>query len=189
MMQARAVFACMTGRLALLALLLPGMAWGLASDRDQPINIAADSATLDEKAGTGIYEGNVYLHQGTLQLHGSKMTVRLNNNRIELITIEGQPASFSQRPDGADTDQQAEAGHIEYHARDQQLILLDKAVIRQQDREQFSSDRIELNLRDNTVKAGGSNGDGRVHIILQPNRELIEQQDNDLIEQPDNTAE
>lgn len=177
-MQARATFADMARHLTLLALLVPALAWGLASDRDQPINISADSATLDEKAGTAIYEGNVHLHQGTLQLRGSKMTVQLNNNRIELITIEGQPASFSQRPDDADTDQQAEAGHIEYHAREQLLILLDKAVIRQQGSEEFSSDRIEFNLRDNTVKAGGSNGDGRVHIILQPNRAPVEEPDN-----------
>jgi lipopolysaccharide export system protein LptA len=175
------MFADMTRHLTLLALLVPALAWGLTSDRDKPIQIAADRATLDEKTGIGIYEGNVHMHQGTLQLRGSKMTVKLNNNHIELITIEGNPARFSQRPDDADTDQQAEAGHIEYHAREQRLILQGNANIRQQGREEFSSDRIEFNLRDNTVNAGGSNGDGRVHIILQPDRYLIEQ--------PDDTAE
>jgi lipopolysaccharide export system protein LptA len=161
------MFADMTRHLTLLALLAPALAWGLTSDRDKPIQIAADRATLDEKTGIGIYEGNVHMHQGTLQLRGSKMTVKL--------------ARFSQRPADADTDQQAEAGHIEYHAREQRLILQGNANIRQQGREEFSSDRIEFNLRDNTVNAGGSNGDGRVHIILQPDRYLIEQ--------PDDTAE
>jgi lipopolysaccharide export system protein LptA len=164
-------------RLALLALLMPGLAWGLASDRDKPIQIAANRATLDEKTGVGTYEGDVHLQQGTLQLHGSKMTVQLKNNRIELITIEGKPAKFSQRPDDRDTDQQAEAGHIEYHASEQRLLLQGKANIRQQGREEFSSDRIEVNLRDNSVNAGGSDGDGRVHIILQPNRPGDEQPD------------
>jgi lipopolysaccharide export system protein LptA len=168
---------CLTRHLALLALLAPGLAWGLASDRDKPIQIEADRATIDEKTGVGIYEGNVHLHQGTLQLRGSKMTVRLNNDRIELITIKGKPARFSQRPDDVDTDQQAEAEHIEYHAREQRLILLENANIRQQGREEFSSDRIEFNLRDNTVIAGDSDGDGRVHIILQPDRSPLEQPD------------
>ena len=164
-------------RLALLLLLAPGLAWALTSDRDKPIQIAADRATLDEKTGVGIYEGDVHLQQGTLQLHGSKMTVRLNNNRIEMITIEGTPAKFSQRPDDSDADQQAEAGHIEYHAREQRLLLRDNANIRQQDREEFRSDRIEVNLRNNTVNAGGSGGDGRVHIILQPNKPQGEEAD------------
>ncbi len=176
-MRARTMPPGLMRRLALLLLLVPGLAWGLASDRDKPIEIAADRATLDEKTGVGIYEGNVHLHQGTLQLRGSKMTVRLNDNRIELIIIKGNPARFSQRPDDMDTDQQAEAGHIEYHAREQRLILLDNASIRQQGREEFSSDRIEFNLRDNTVHAGGSDGDGRVHIILHPDRSPLEQPD------------
>ncbi len=173
MMRARLMPAGSIRHLALLALLIPGQVWALASDRDKPIQIAADRATLDEKTGVGSYEGNVHLQQGTLQLHGSKMTVRLNDNRIELITIEGSPARFSQRPDDVDTDQEAEAGHIEYHAREQRLLLQDKANIRQPGREEFSSDRIEFNLRDNTVTAGGSDGDGRVHIILQPDTSRI----------------
>jgi lipopolysaccharide export system protein LptA len=176
-MRASSMHGGLTSHLALLALLLPGLAWGLSSDRDKPIQIAADKATLDEKAGISIYEGNVHLHQGTLQIRGSKMTVQLTNNRIELITIEGKPAQFSQRPDNADTDQQAEAGHIEYHAREQRLVLQGDANIRQQGREEFSSDYIEFNLRDNTVQAGGSDQDGRVHIILQPDMSGLEQPD------------
>ncbi len=163
--------------LAVLSLLVPGLACGLTSDRDKPIQISADSATLDENSGVGIYEGNVHLQQGTLQMYGSRMTVKLIDNRIELITIKGSPARFSQRPDDADTDQQAEAGHIEYHARDQRLLLQDNASIRQLDREEFSSDRIEFSLKDNTVRAGGTDSSGRVHIILQPDRTAIEEQD------------
>lgn len=161
----------------MLAMLVPGLAAGLASDREQPIQIAADSAILDESTGISIYEGNVQLQQGSLQISGSRMTVQLKDSRIELITIEGRPARFSQRPDNADSDQQAEAGHIEYHAREQRLLLRNDASIRQPGREEFSSDRIEFNLRDNTVHAGSSDGAGRVHIILQPDRPAPQQLD------------
>jgi lipopolysaccharide export system protein LptA len=155
-------------------LLLSGLLWPVASpaldsDRNEPIQIEADKATLDEQ-GNSIYEGNIYLHQGTLQLRGSKMTLTLNNRRIDRIRVEGHPATFSQRPDGADSDQQAEAGHIEYLTANRRLLLQGNAAIRQAGREEFRSDRIELNLRDNTVQAGGEGAGNRVHITLQPEK-------------------
>lgn len=151
-----------------LLLAVPCLAWGLASDRSQPIQIEADRATLDEKAGTSVYEGNVHLQQGTLRLFGDRMAVQVRDNQVDNITIDGKPATFSQRPDKADTDQHAEADHIEYHTGDQRLILQGNAMIRQSDKEQFSSNRIIFNLRENTVSAGGDSAGGRVRITLQP---------------------
>lgn len=156
-------------RLALAAaLLLPCLAWGLSSDRNQPIQIEADRATLDEKAGTSVYEGNVFMKQGTLTLRGQRMTVQVRDSQVIRITIDGKPASFSQRPDGADSDQHAEADHIEYHTAEQRLVLQGNALIRQSDKEQFSSNRIVFRLRDNTVSAGDASSGSRVRITLQP---------------------
>ncbi len=152
----------------LLLLAVPCLAWGLASDRGQPIQIEADRATLDEKAGTSIYEGNVYLQQGTLTLRGNRMTVQVRENQIDTITIDGKPATFSQRPDGADATQQAEADHIEYQTGNQRLILQGDAQIHQSDKEHFSSNRIIFNLKNNTVNAGGNSDGSRVRITLQP---------------------
>jgi lipopolysaccharide export system protein LptA len=155
----------LTGWLLLLA---PCLAWALASDRSQPIQIEADRATLDEKSGLSVYEGNVFLQQGTLTLRGSRMSVQIRDNQVNTISIDGKPATFSQRPDGADSDQHAEAEHIEYHTGDQRLILQGNAQIRQSDKEQFSSNRIIFNLRNNTVNAGGDSAGSRVRITLQP---------------------
>lgn len=149
-------------------LLVPCLAWGLTSDRGKPIQIEADRATLDEQAGVSVYEGNVHMQQGTLQLRGQRMTVRVRDNQVTGITLDGRPARFSQRPDGADSDQQAEADHIEYHAAEQRLILEGNALIRQSDKEQFSSNRIVIRLRDNTVSAGDDSSGSRVRITLQP---------------------
>ena len=151
-----------------LLLLAPCLVWGLGSDRNQPIQIEADRATLDEKAGQSVYEGNVFMQQGTLKLRGSRMSVQIRDNQVDSITIDGKPATFTQRPDGADSDQHAEADHIEYHTGDQRLILQGNAVIRQSDKEQFSSNRIVFNLRNNTVSAGGDSTGSRVRITLQP---------------------
>ena len=112
----------------------------------------------------------MYLHQGTLRLHGNRMSLTLDNKRIHEIVLDGTPATFAQRPDHADADQQAEAEHIEYHTDTRRLLLQGNAVIRQPGHEEFRSERIELNLRDNTVQAGSAGGDNRVHITLQPDK-------------------
>ena len=163
----RRVTAPLLGVTLLLAF-MPFTARGLSSDRDQPMTVEADKATLNEKTGNSVYEGNVHVQQGTLVLQGSKMTVQLNDNTIEKIILIGSPATYRQRPDGKDTDQHAEAGRIEYHATEDRIILLDNARVWQSGAEEFRSDRIVFNLKDNTVNAGGSSPGDRVRITLQP---------------------
>ena len=161
----------MTGWLpgmALLLSMLPVTCWGLGSDRSQPMHIEADRATLNEKTGNSIYEGNVRVQQGTLVLEGSKMTVQINDNDIDTIILTGSPATWRQRPDGKDTDQHAEARRIEYHAAEDRIILLEDARVWQSGAEEFRSDRIVFNLKSNTVNAGGNKPGDRVRITLQP---------------------
>jgi lipopolysaccharide export system protein LptA len=155
---------------AIWLLCLPLQTWALSSDRNEPINIEADSATLHEKMGSSTYRGNVHLRQGTLHLHGDTMTVQMRDDRIEKIVLTGSPATYVQRPDNADQDQHAEAGRIEYYATEERMELLDKARIWQSDNEEFSSERIVFNLADNTVNAGGGSTGDRVRITLQPRR-------------------
>ncbi len=153
---------------ALLLLFAPAAAWALDTDRNQPIHIEADRATLSEQGEKSIYEGNVHLRQGTLQLRGSRMAVYLANKEVDRITLTGKPATMQQRRDNKDTDQHAEADSIEYSATDERMILLGNARIWQTDEEEFRSERIIFNLKDNTVNAGSENKRDRVHITLPP---------------------
>jgi lipopolysaccharide export system protein LptA len=153
---------------ALLLLLLPVSGLGQTSDRSQPINIEADRATLNEKTGNSVYEGNVYLQQGTLVLQGSKMTVQLYDNTIDTLVLIGDPATYRQRPDGKESDQHAEAGRIEYYAKEDRIILLENARVWQSGEEELRSDRIVFDLKSNTLNAGSNKPGDRVHITLQP---------------------
>ncbi len=83
--------------LAALLLVTPLATWGLDTDRNQPIHIEADRATLEEKGNKSIFEGNVELRQGTLQLHGDHMTVLLTNRQVDKIILTGKPATRSWR--------------------------------------------------------------------------------------------
>ena len=154
--------------LLLLLALLPLAAWGLDADRDKPINIEADKASLNDKTGFSVYEGHVKLQQGTLVFTGSRMTVQLTDKQLDTIILTGNPATYVQRPEGKTIDQHAEAGRIEYYAIDERVILLDKARIWESGDEEFRSDRIVFNLKNDTVDAGGGGESGRVHITLQP---------------------
>jgi lipopolysaccharide export system protein LptA len=151
-----------------LLLCMPVTTWALDTDRSQPIHIEADRATLNEHGEKSSYEGNVQLRQGTLNLRGNRMTVYLANKQVDRITLTGKPATLQQRQDNNDTDQHAEAENIEYNATDERVILLGNARIWQTGEEEFRSERIVFNLKDNTVNAGGVNTRDRVHIILPP---------------------
>jgi lipopolysaccharide export system protein LptA len=153
---------------ALLLLCLPILAYGLASDRDQPITIEADRATFKEKENVSIYQGNVYLNQGTLKLHGDTMTVYTDGDHVEKAILTGNPATFLQRPDGQDIDQHAEARRMEYQAADGLMILTGAARVWQTDGKELRSEKIIYDINKNTANAGDSSGDDRVHITLQP---------------------
>jgi lipopolysaccharide export system protein LptA len=152
----------------LLVCLLPPAARALDADRDQPINIEADKASLNDKTGFSVYEGNVRLQQGTLLFTGNRMTVQLTDNKVDTIVLTGTPATYVQRPQGRDTDQHEEAGRIEYYALDDRVILLEKARIWESGADEFRSDRIVFSLKSDTVDAGGGGDSGRVHITLHP---------------------
>ena len=151
---------------ALLLSLLPITGSGLTGDRSQPVNIEADKASVDEKTGNSVYEGNVQVQQGTLVLQGSKMTVQLNDNSIDTVVLTGDPATYRQRPDGKETDQHAEAQRIEFYAKEDRVILLENARVWRSGDQELRSDRIVLFLKSDTFNAGGDKPGDRVYITL-----------------------
>jgi lipopolysaccharide export system protein LptA len=160
----KALLAC----LLLGTALLPSSAPALDADREQPITIEADQASLNDKTGFSVYTGNVKLQQGTLIFTGNRMTVQLTDKKLDTIILTGTPATYVQRPEGKPHDQHAEAGVIEYYAIDERVVLLDKARIWETGDEEFRSERIVFNLKSDTVDAGGGGDSGRVHITIQP---------------------
>ena len=69
----------MTPRRTVSALLLAALVAGapaaraLSTDRDQPIEIEADFAELDDSRGVTMYKGNVIVTQGSLKLTGESL--------------------------------------------------------------------------------------------------------------------
>ncbi|MDX1519199.1 MAG: LptA/OstA family protein, partial [Gammaproteobacteria bacterium] len=49
--------------------------FALTTDKDQPIEIEADAAELDDRKNVTVYTGNVIVTQGSIRMTGEKMTV------------------------------------------------------------------------------------------------------------------
>ena len=66
------------GLAAVLALSLQTAAWALPEDSRQPIRITADHATMDEGRGEAAYRGSVRITQGTLDVQGDTLTLKVD---------------------------------------------------------------------------------------------------------------
>jgi lipopolysaccharide export system protein LptA len=152
----------------LLALtLIPINSWALSSDREQPMLIEADRAELDDSKGISTYRGNVKVTQGTLLLTGDIMTVYNKGNDVEKVIMEGQPATYRQRPDDKDKDVRASALHMEYYTNPEKIILIKQAEV-EQEGDVLRSERIEYDVPTDKVNAGTDQPNERVRITIQP---------------------
>ncbi len=156
------------------SLFLTGSAWALSTDKDQPIEIEADTAVLDDEKGISIYRGNVVTTQGSVRMTGDIMTVYFTDDELDTLIMEGNPATYRQLPDDSEVYDEAEALRMEYYELKSLVILINKASFKQEGLS-FSGNRIEYDTENSKVKARGSvkqkNGSGeRVKIIIKPKK-------------------
>ena len=161
--------------IALLSL-LPALSWALPTDREQPIEIEADHAQLDDKQGITQYKGRAILTQGTLRIEGDIITFYYDENKQLIKAIaEGNLATYKQIHKQGDEPVRARALKMEYLAKDQKIYLIGKGHVWQAG-DEFSGSRIEYDIAKNIVNANSApvTVDGetrkaeRVHIIIQP---------------------
>jgi lipopolysaccharide export system protein LptA len=78
-----------------LMLAIAPAVFALPEDRDQPIEITADSAVINEKQSQAEYTGAVVVTQGTLKLEGDVVNLKTNEDgEVETFVAKGQPARF-----------------------------------------------------------------------------------------------
>lgn len=152
----------------------------LGTDVEQPIEIEADFAELDDAAGRTTYTGNVVVIQGTMRMTGDKLIANFDEDRqLVDVYLEGTPAYFKQSPDGGKQDIEGEGLQIEYHQTKSLLYLIDKARLTQGDR-LFEGYRINYDTQRGIITGRGSanaprgNGTaekpGRVKVIIPPKK-------------------
>lgn len=163
----RGVFSRPLGALV-IALLATGPASALDRDREQPIHIEADSVTIDDQKKVSHYRGAVRMSQGSIQATGDEITVYSDESGPQRIITTGAPATFRQRPEGKDQDAYGQAQRIE-HDTEREITLFAGEARFFQGQEEFTGQRIEYDAGRDQVRAqGGSDGNGRVRIVIQP---------------------
>ena len=158
-------------------------AFSLSTDKDQPIEVEADEAELDDMNDVSIYRGNVVVRQGSIHMTGEVMTVySKGGDELDYIIIEGSPATYKQLPDNSSVYDQAKAMRMEYHETKNLVILIRDAWVKQ-DTSTLVGERIEYNTELSRVKAWGrpdgkesakapaAENKSRVKLILKKKKE------------------
>ncbi len=151
-------------------LLLTNLCWALPQDKQQPIEISADRAEIDDHSGTAIYSGNVKLTQGSLQLNADKLTLHTDSNGdIRQLVAQGQPAHFQQQHQADAPITHGYGQTIEFDIQLDLLTLTEQAkLLRAED--SFSGKRIQVDTTKNVIQAFSDKRqpDSRVQMIIQP---------------------
>ena len=151
----------------MLLALLPGGAFALSSDKDQPILIEADSADIDDRKGVSVYRGNVEVRQGSSVLNADQVTVEHPGKKAKKFIAVGKPVKYRQRQDGDKPDIRAEALQAEYFTDSEELIMIGNAVL-YQGNDSFRSDRITYDRKSGILKGGSSaQGKRRVQVMIE----------------------
>ena len=161
MMTVLAVATLMTGPAAAQAAAGAQLAFGNAGyDSSLPIEITADTLTVDQQDGTAIFEGNVLIGQGDLRLTAALVRVEYgteangNSSEISRLLASGGVTLVN----GSET---AEATRAEYSLASG-MITLTGSVLVTQGRSALSSESMTIDL-----DTGTGTMQGRVKTILQ----------------------
>jgi lipopolysaccharide export system protein LptA len=159
----------------LLILLAPATALAEQADRDKPINLEADTVTVDDATKISTYQGNVQLTQGTLLIRADKLVVKEDAGGLQHGTAYGNPASFRQKREGLDEYVEGYGLRIEYDGKSDKVELFTQARMkRNQDEVRGNYITYDAKTEFFQVLGGGKEAaapgkdKGRVRAVIQP---------------------
>lgn len=150
-------------------LLLPHSGWAIKSDASQPIIIDANMVLFNKSKGKAVYQGNVSIVQGTLEIRAARIELNAPDSKIISIVASGNPLTVKQRMDDGKLAK-GSAKRMRYLIKEKRLILDGNALL-SQNKDKFSSNHIEFSTLTGSLKAGNKkNNKSRVHAIFYPNK-------------------
>ncbi len=115
----------------LLAFTLPAHAE--KADREKPINVEADRISMDDIQKVQVFEGNVIVNQGTLQIRTNKLVVTQDADGFQKGVATGGAnglARFRQKREGQDDYIEGEGERIEHDARQEKTEFFVRAWVK-----------------------------------------------------------
>jgi lipopolysaccharide export system protein LptA len=164
----RQQFSISTGRWLLLSLLVLSLpVTALETDRQEPLEIYADSTNGTFGDGVTTMIGNVDFRQGTLHITADEAEVRKVDGSVQTMTIRGNPAFLEQEIEEQGLVQ-ATATIIEYQVASGLVTLTGNADVKHP-QYQISGELLTYDLNIQHFKgSGGEQDNGRIHIVLDP---------------------
>ena len=166
--------------LAALTAALAAPVLALSTDRDQAIEVHADRFDGDEVKQTAVYTGNVIVDQGSMQITGARLEVRITPKGYRQATVTGEPSRFRQRRDPDPKNpinewMHARASKIVYDEETDTVTLIGAAYLSRtengKERDMTEGERIVYDMRNARSKVEGSTVKGekqRVTTIIAP---------------------
>ncbi len=155
-------------RLAALCILLTsGGAAALESDRQQPLEVNADST--DGTLGDGIttLKGHVEIRQGSLLIRADEAEVDKLEGKVRHITLRGDAAFLAQEIEEQGLVE-AWARTIDYRVGSGMVTFTGEARVRHPQYE-ISGEQLTYDMNVQHFKGNGrEDGNGRIHIRLDP---------------------
>src|SRR6185437_11563886 len=146
------------------------------ADKDQPVHLESDRATVQEANKLATFTGNVVLTQGTLIIRADKMTVKEDANGFQHATAFGNLASFRQKRDGKDEYVEGWSERMEYDSKADKVELFKKARLRR-GQDEVHGDYISYDAVNEFFQVNGSgetsaqsHSEGRVRLVIQPKK-------------------
>ncbi|GAA0540460.1 lipopolysaccharide export system protein LptA [Rhizomicrobium palustre] len=129
-----------------------------------PIDISADNFTADANAKTGLYTGNVVVHQGEVALRANTMRAQFVNDKPSRINAQGKVVIDA--PSGIAT---GDNGVYDVNPR---IITLTGNVVLTKDKNVMRGRQLVVNLITGLATLDGGEGKGgRVQALFSPSSE------------------
>lgn len=153
--------------LALGLLLASSPLLALPEDAQQPVRVTADSARFDEASGEAVYRGNVLTQQGTLEVRGDSLTLKVDSKgALTTARTLGKPAHYQQKTDPAKGLVTADANEILFDNNTGVVTLIGNAILRQEGTS-FTGPRIVYSTVRKQIEAS-SDASQRVQLVFPP---------------------
>lgn len=129
---------------------------GMQQDTSAPVEVTADSLSVNQSDGTALYTGNVVIVQGDMRLAAPRVLVVYSEaaGRIERMEATGGVTLVS----GTEA---AEAERADYNI-DDGMVVMSGDVLLTQGPNAITSQQMNVNLSDGTARLSG-----RVRTVLQ----------------------
>jgi lipopolysaccharide export system protein LptA len=169
--------------------LISSNAFAEAADRDKPIELEADTVTVNDAKKTSTYSGTVVLTQGTLVIRADKLVVREDKEGFQHSTSTGNPTTFKQKREGKNEYMEGSAQRIEYDGRMDKVQLYTRAWVKRGE-DIVHGDYISYDANAEYAeviggtKSEGSPGSGRVKAIIQPKNKPAQPKNDNSSEAP-----